>query len=165
MQTSESGTGIARATRDDIEDLVRMFGNLHRFNASLDDRFELAKNWEVVLREQLDETCGQDDTAIWLARASETPAGFLMVKDQQGSPLYAHQHWVEITAIYVEKEFRGTGISHQLIDQANTWALDRDVDDIRLYVTANNDRARNFYESAQFEHIQEIWSRAVVPSD
>lgn len=154
---------ISRATYADCDDLVRMFERLHDFNASLNEQFRLADNWEPVLRHSLETMHGEDRTAIWIARVDGKPAGFLMVEQHLGSPIFEHQRWAEITGIYVDREFRGTSISHNLIGHAYEWAAERGLRDIRLYVTSNNDRARAFYEAEGFTHIQEIWSRPVVP--
>ena len=156
---------IARATYDDCDDLVRMFEHLHDFNASLNEQFKLADNWEPVLRHSLEMMHGEDRTAIWIARVDGRSAGFLMIEQHLDSPIFARQRWAEITAIYVGPDFRGTSVSHNLIGHAYEWAAERGLDDIRLYVTANNDRARAFYEAEGFTHIQEIWSRPIVPND
>lgn len=156
---------IAEGTYADCDQLVRMFERLHEFNASLNEQFELATNWEPMLRHQLEVTHGGDDTAIWIARVDGNAAGFLMVKQHHGSPLFAQQHWAEITGIYVERQYRGTDVSHRLIARAYEWAAARHLDDMRLYVTANNDRARAFYEAEGFTHIQEIWSRTILSGD
>src|SRR3712207_5552095 len=39
---------ITQASAVDTLDLVRLFGELHRYNATLDPRFELADNWEQL---------------------------------------------------------------------------------------------------------------------
>lgn len=156
-----SSTTISAATRMDVDELVRMFEHLHQFNASLNVRFELAEDWERVLRDELQATHGEEHTAIWLARVNDTAAGFVMVEQRQGSRLFAQLHWAEIIGIYVEPRYRGSDVSHCLITQAYEWAEERGLDDIRLYVTATNDRARAFYRTEGFVHIQEIWTRAI----
>ncbi len=154
-------TTITSATRMDIDELVRMFEHLHQFNASLNEQFTLAEDWEQVLRQQLQSSHGEKHTAIWIARVSDIAAGFIMVEQRHGSPLFAQQHWAEISGIYVEPASRGSDVSHCLITHAYDWAAERGLDDIRLYVTANNDRARAFYQTEGFLHIQEVWTRPI----
>ena len=163
LPSRDPAISIKPATLDDIDELVRMFAHLHAFNASLNEQFELAGNWEAMLRHQLEATHGEERTAIWIAWQDGLPAGLLMVEEQHGSPLFAQRRWAEITGIFVEREHRGTDVSHNLIARAYDWASSRKLDDIRLYVTTNNDRARAFYESEGFTHIQEIWSRPITP--
>ena len=163
MLTRDPTITIAPARAEDLRVLLRMFGNLHEFNASLNERFELAPNWEGILRDKLERECDLDHSATWIAWVGGTAAGFLMIEEHEGSPLFAQRHWAEITGIYVDRAFRGTDVSHDLIACAYEWAAARDLSDIRLFVTANNSRARAFYETEGFAHIQEIWSRTIPP--
>lgn len=161
MSTRDPNITIAAARQEDYDALFRMFEHLHEFNASLNERFELADDWEEVLHARIEWEREQTHNAIWIAWVAGQPAGFLMIEEHEGSPLFAQRHWAEITGIYVDRAYRGTNVSHDLIGHAYDWAADRNLSDIRLFVTANNTRARAFYETEGFTHIQEIWSRAV----
>ncbi len=165
MLTRDPNIAILPARHEDIDVLVRMFEHLHEFNASLNERFELAENWEAILRAKIDRESHLEQNANWIAWVAGTPAGFLMIEEHEGSPLFAQRHWAEITGIYVDRSFRGTAVPHDLIACAYDWAAERDLSDIRLFVTANNSRARAFYETEGFTHIQEIWSKIIPPRE
>src|SRR5437868_6391664 len=100
--------------------IAMLFEKLHRFNTSLNDKFALAPNWREILSEQFSQTY-QSDSALWLLAWNESqPVGLLILQAQDDSPFFPHCLGIELTALYVEAEFRGTGLAQQLMQAAKT---------------------------------------------
>lgn len=154
---------LARAGMDDFDAMATLFAALHAHNAALDSCFGLAPNWRTLLREHFSRTY-TDAGALWLLAWDDTdPVGLLLMESHQDSPLFTHRRWAELVALYVAPEFRGAGLARQLADAARAWAATQGFDRIQLYVTATNDRARNFYRRCGFNPVQEIWRLEVEP--
>lgn len=135
-----------------------LFEKLHDFNASLNEKFTLAPNWREALYEQFLQTY-QSDSALWLLAWNESqPVGMLLLQVQTSSPLFQNsQKSIELVTLYVEAEFRGTGLAQQLMLAAKTWAKSYGASYMHLYVTSQNDRARAFYRRCGWHPAQEIW--------
>lgn len=56
----------------------------------------------------------------------------------------------ELYALYVQPRLIGTGIGRALIDAVHARAADRNFTSVRLWVLADNARARRFYEMAGY---------------
>lgn len=159
-----TGIVITEAGADDDETVEALFGELHHFNAALDPRFALADGWEHVLAEHLAHTRSAGHGVTLLAWMSDRPAGFLMMDGHTDSPLFLHRHWAEVLALYVTSEVRGQGLADQLVTTGLRWAHSRGFDRVQLHVTATNERARAFYQTAGFAPVQEIWRRELGPT-
>lgn len=66
-----------------------------------------------------------------------------------------------LNEIYVESDYRGTGLADDLLEAALEVARDQSLplDRIVLDVDPSNERARDFYERHEFEHWGEMVSR------
>lgn len=143
--------------------LATLFEKLHVFNASLNEKFALAPNWQEILSEQFLQTY-QSDSALWLLAWKESqPIGLLILQAKTGGQLFQHSPCVELVALYVEAEFHGTGLSQQLIQAAKTWAESYGASYMLLYVTNQNNRARAFYRRCGWHPAQEIWHMDLAP--
>ena len=63
--------------------------------------------------------------------------------------------------LYVSAAFRGTGLADRLMDRATLDARERDCEELRLDVDADNGRALAFYEKQGFETYREQLTRPV----
>ena len=135
-----------------------LFEKLHGFNASLNEKFTLAPNWQETLYEQFLQTY-QSDSALWLLAWNESqPVGMLLLQVPTDSPfVQPSQKSIELVTLYVEAEFRGTGLAQQLMQVARKWAKSHGASYMNLYVTSQNNRARAFYRRCGWHPAQEIW--------
>lgn len=156
---------INAATLTDTVDVIRLFGELHHFNASLDPRFELAGNWEQLVETYIEQLQQSNDSAWLLARHEHQTIGFVLVEVHTDSPLYRHRHWAEIVGLYVTPEYRGSNVAHLLMDRAYDWAVQHNLRVMQLYVTAANQRAHAFYSKQGFEDSQLIMRRWITQAD
>jgi len=181
MQTEVTPTFKLRtANLTDFEAVATLFEALHRFNASLDPRFELADNWRVLLHSHFQRTCTAAG-ALWLLACIDQPGiaahdgrngakrskavGLLIMEAHEDSPLFKHRRWAELVALYVEPAYQGSGLAAQLVAHAQTWVAEHGFDRVQLYVTSSNKPAKEFYRRCGFHPVQEIWRLAVTPSD
>lgn len=156
---------IVTATPADAEDVIRLFGELHRYNSSLDPRFALAEGWQQLVYQYLEQSESSADSAWLLARDNSRAVGFVLVEIHLDSPLYRHPRWAEIVGLYVEPEYRGGAVADLLMEQAYGWAVSRNLPMMQLYVTAANDSARRFYTKQGFANSQVIMRRALSAED
>ncbi len=162
---------VTAAGPDDVAAVTRLFGALHRYNASLDPAFALADGWEELLRDHFLRT-HEDQGALWLlarpCRESggrfREPVGLLLVEAHRDSPLFRERSWAELVALYVAPERQGSGLATRLLDEAITWASAGGFDRLQLYVTATNLRARAFYRRSGLRPTQEIWRMELIAS-
>lgn len=147
---------IVPASHDDCTAVCRLFGDLHSYNASLDSHFALSDDWEVLLRDEFTHT-HKDPNRLWLlVKDGAAAVGLLIAAVHTDSPLFRHRQWVEVQAVYVADTHRHMGIARRLLDCAYTWAAERNLPRVQLYVTASNVRAQSVYEDEGFAVIQAI---------
>ncbi len=63
-------------------------------------------------------------------------------------PPYPHAHW--LYGMFVQPEFRGTGVATQLVDAVVTWAKSEGATTLGLHVTTSLPRPRAFYAKCGF---------------
>lgn len=156
---------VRNADADDDPIVARLFAALHAFNADLEPRFALGADWRALLATHLSTARRTGAGATLLAEIGGEVAGMVMLESHTDSPLFAHRHWAEIVALYVEPDARGSGVARILVEAGRDWALARGFGETRLYVTAANERARAFYRACGFNPLQEIWAVSHEPLD
>lgn len=152
---------IVRAQQHDCEAVVKLFGALHAYNASLDAHFALSTNWQIILRNEFYSTVNSPDKRWFLVKDSHKSVGLLIASIHTDSPLYRHRQWVEVEALYVASSHRRMGIARQLLDCAYAWAAARNLNRVQLYVTATNVRAQNVYTDEGFITAQAIMRKTL----
>jgi GNAT superfamily N-acetyltransferase len=154
---------IARATHDDFEAVAMLYAALHGYNASLNEQFDLADNWRLLLHEHFIRTYMTERTLWMLAWDQQQPRGLLLLESHLDSPLFRHRTWIELVALYVDPAARGTGLAQRFMEEAKYWVEQHSMAQMRLYVTTQNERARSFYRGCGWQPIQEIWSLTLAP--
>ena len=84
----------------------------------------------------------------YLAINGSTAVGIAAGILDQNEPLRA-----ELVSMWVAPTQRRLGIGRMLVDAVLTWARGRNVLNLCLMVTSNNDHARQFYQSVGFTRI------------
>ena len=104
---SPNRTQIVAAQLADGDAVVKLFGALHAYNASLDQHFALSDEWESLLREQFAETFENPDRLWLLVKDGDRAVGLLIAAVHSDSPLFRDRCWVEVEALYVAPTHRG----------------------------------------------------------
>lgn len=155
------GLKIVPATYADCDDVVDLFGALHRYNASLDHHFVLADNWKDLLREQFHTTYCDPNMQWLLVKDGNQTVGLLIAAVNTDSPLFRHRRWVEVQALYVADSHRRQGVACRLLNRAYAWAESMGLPRVQLYVTASNVRAQTVYEDQGFIISQAIMRKTL----
>jgi GNAT superfamily N-acetyltransferase len=152
------------AQDSDFWAVAQLFGDLHTFNAALDQRFRLADGWEARLRSHFMQTYSAPG-ALWLLAWDDTqPVGLLLMEAHTDSPLFAERQWAELVALYVAPAQRGGDLGRRLVAIGKQWAATNGFDRLQLYVTAANAHAKRFYARCGLRPTQEIWRADLQPT-
>lgn len=152
---------IVAANEADCDDVVALFGALHRYNASLDGLFALSDDWESLLRQDFAETFESADKQWMLAKSGQRAIGLMIAAVHTDSAMFRHRQWVEVEGLYVEESHRGTGLAQRLLRKAYNWALEMKLPRVQLYVTASNERAKSVYDGQGFAITQAIMRKSL----
>jgi ribosomal protein S18 acetylase RimI-like enzyme len=79
-----------------------------------------------------------EDKALFVVIGDETPVGYIALSTDWNN-------LASIDDIAVDIDWRGTGAAQRLVQQAVTWAKERDLPGIRLETQTNNVAACRFY--------------------
>lgn len=82
---------LAPAMRNDFEAVATLFVALHAYNASLNEQFALAYDWQPLLREHFLRTHESESTFWLLAWEGQRPVGLLLLENHLDSPLFRHR--------------------------------------------------------------------------
>ena len=90
--------------------------------------------------------------------ADNTVAGYVFVLPESHRFIWDA---AVLNEIYVDPDYRGTGVADDLVDAAVAFARDQDLplDRLVLDVDRENDRAKGFYDRHGFEHWGEMVAR------
>lgn len=147
---------IVPARLADCDEVVALFGALHRYNASLDAHFALSDGWETILAEQFRSSWNSPDMMWLLVKQGSKAVGLLIAGVHTDSPLFRHRQWVEVQAVYIADSHRRLGLARRLLNRAYDWAAALNLPRVQLYVTASNVRAQSVYEEEGFAATQAI---------
>lgn len=103
--------------------------------------------WQVSQRAAVEAVCGDADTHVWIAIATDLPVGFVAVK------LHSEDHLGEVYMVAVDPDFQGRGIGTALIEFALDWMKEAGME-IAMVETGGDPGhapARQTYEKAGFE--------------
>ncbi len=155
-----AGIRIHRVRPDDGERYREV-----RLAALRDSPFAFASTYEeeAVLpdaqwREWASQRAGGDSNAVFFALdSSDRPIGIVAVFYPETRPADA-----ELVSMWVAPEARGGGVGGRLVDTAIRWATETRAESVWLWVTRDNDAARQLYQRKGFALTGEYTS---LPSD
>lgn len=161
--TVERAWNIVPLQHSEVAELKAMFWQLHAFNSSLDPRFALSESWEEGFDSHLAEILQGRQAICFMARDrhSGRPTGFVLAGVHSDSSMWKHREWAEIEALFVDKEWRGSGLAQELLDAVYDWAEKQGQSVVQLYVTATNERAINLYQNEGFRPVQQIMRKVL----
>ena len=89
-----------------------------------------------------------DEVEVIVALFQEDVVGSAYAKVVKSKPYLKFDSHAYLGFMYVRPEYRGRGISGQIIDRLTDWARDRNLTELRLEVYAENSSAIKAYEKA-----------------
>ncbi|AIC95931.1 GNAT family N-acetyltransferase [Shouchella lehensis] len=120
-------------------------------------QFDLMKHRDRVAMEQkqealLLESLQRDDLSLFIAEKDHHFLGFLEMRLQ--SDFFTNERQAYISAVATTSEAEGKGVGKRLMQKAEEWAQEHEVNTIVLDVFKANEHAVTFYET--FGYQQEI---------
>ena len=94
--------------------------------------------------------------------------GMLSCFEEENTPYFYPPKYARIQTPFVRPEARGRGLMPRLLDAAYRWARERELTEVRLFVSAMADQANRLAEEHGFEAIAVIRRRSIewdLPSD
>lgn len=158
------GLQFVTACQSDCDSVIRLFGALHTYNASLDHHFALSDNWEDLLHQEFHATYANADKLWLLVKTDNEAVGLLIASVHTDSAMFRYRQWVEVEALYVADSHRRMGIAGRLLDAVYDWAVSKNLPRVQLYVTATNVRAQHVYEQEGFITAQAIMRKKLAAS-
>lgn len=97
------------------------------------------------------------DTEVIVALHDHEIIGAGYVKIALAKPYLKFENYAYVGFMFVKPEYRGKGVSNQIIGQLKNWAKSRNLDELRLEVYEDNDSAMKAYEKFGFKkHLVEM---------
>ena len=142
----------SQPSKDDWAWFIPKYGqtaweSMHSHRKNLTSIEEVQAN----LEKQIERFRGPDglENIAYVARNEDgEPVGFIWLIESTSGFTAAAFAW--IMCIYVEAGFRGKGIGRKLMELGEKWARERDLIDIILNVSNENEVAIRLYESMGF---------------
>jgi GNAT superfamily N-acetyltransferase len=88
-------------------------------------------------------------------------AGYVAAEISESPPVFARGDALYVADLYVRPAFRGDGLAGDLLDAVESWGAERGCERAELHVNARNDRARDVYESRDYEVFQHKLRRSL----
>lgn len=93
-----------------------------------------------------------DDTEVLVVTVGQQIVGCIYGQIRPRKDFFKTSHLGYIGFMYVKKNYRGQGLSQQLIAAIKSWFNQRGISEIILHVYAKNPRAISAYEKIGFEN-------------
>jgi ribosomal protein S18 acetylase RimI-like enzyme len=144
---------IRRAKQSDIPEVLPMVGKI----CALHETWDAAKYGFLPNPAQRYEgwlgKLVKSDRSIFLVAEEESNqkiAGFLVATIDQEIPIYRLKEFAFIHDLWVEPEYRRSGVARQLVMESVAQLKKMGVKQIRLDTAANNDAARKLFSECGF---------------
>ncbi len=100
-----------------------------------------------------------EDQVFLLAICGAEPVGTIRCAIASGTPVLRESTRGFLTAAYVTPRFRRHGVLRALVEAATAWCAARDVHDLRLHCTRENDEGNAAWEALGFEVVEVVRRR------
>ncbi len=118
--------------------------------------FSLNLKGDPIQYYDLEAMLASDDCEILVGEAPSQDSQIVAcgyARLERSSDFYSHTHNVYLGFMYVLPEFRGQGISGQLLNALMDWGKNNDAGEARLDVYSLNESAIRAYEKAGFKSL------------
>ena len=140
---------IRLANPGDIDALCLLYQQFYDYNAEQQPAYYCSIGESGRYPENV---IAKSDGDIFVAEAEDAIIGFLHVEEETTPPFppVVPHTFACIVDLYVEPEHRKKGAGKALLEHAKTWAKDRGLEYLELFVLEENTIGRNFYEREHF---------------
>ncbi len=157
---------IHRATQNDFDDLLRLNHDLftyehdHGFWETYDLDWTYSDDGKRVFRSYFTD----DNAAAWVATNEHGEAVGYLAAVFHDKPFRKPNRVSEIEMVYIDENYRCSGIGRTLVDECKKWSTEQGAGIIRVGAMALNQHARDFYEKWGFEEAEIIYEIHVAGS-
>jgi ribosomal protein S18 acetylase RimI-like enzyme len=139
---------IRKALASDLESLIPLIKALDAYHVEIMP--ENFKTFDGPTRpmELLQKKVASPDNALFIALDDSKVVGFADIQKSSNPPypMFIQKSFALLDNLYVQPEFRGTGLAHTLFDKAKEWAREQGLTSLQLKVYNKNEGAIRFYE-------------------
>lgn len=139
---------VREATLQDYESLCRFFSEVDREHR--EQHPELFREAAGPAREfvYIRALITDRDSAVWVAEDAGAPVGcvVIIIRESPDVPILVPIRYAMVDTLVVAAAYRGAGVGHALMAQAEAWAERRGIHRIELNVFEFNIAARHFYQ-------------------
>jgi len=155
-------TTVRRATLDDLDEILALWAHyirVHRANPA----YRNMPHDALPQRRALfaDHIRGDGSDVFVVMGADGSLEGMLSCFEEENAPYFHPPRYARIQTPYVRPEARGRGHLNLLLDEAYRWARERELTEVRFFVSAMADLANQLAEEHGFEAIAVIRRRAI----
>jgi GNAT superfamily N-acetyltransferase len=164
-----SASYVRRATPDDLDEVLSLWVHyirIHRRNPAYRNvPPDALKKRRAVFEKHIS---GEDSEVFVVVGEDGSLEGFLSCFEESNTSYFHPPKYGRVQTPFVRPEARGRGHMRRLLNEAYRWARERELTEVRLYVSAMADDANRLAEEQGFEAIAVIRRRAIewdFPSD
>ena len=137
------------ATLDDIEILLEF----EQAVISAERPFNPTLKPDKIYYYDIEALIVSDQAELIVAVVADEIIGCGYVRIKKANPYISYSHYAYLGFMYIKAEFRGKGINQQLIERLKSWALGKNLTELRLDVYAQNISAIKAYQKAGFDEL------------
>ncbi|MFH1631386.1 MAG: GNAT family N-acetyltransferase [Candidatus Aenigmatarchaeota archaeon] len=156
---------IRKATLKDVPRLVEMWEDLIKYHKNLPVKIniykDMKKNAADVWRKYAKKMIRGKDSSIYVAEINEKLVGYSVLMIKKDPPVYKNEKIGYFSDAFVDKHFRGMGISSLLKDVAILWFRKKGLKYASLVVDPKNKHAHNIYKKWGFSDLHIVMRRKV----
>ena len=145
---------IKKARIKDINIILNFEKKLYDSSVKIMNKFtpqhicdiELKSDYDEILLKFIRSFIYSKNGTIFLSYINKKPVGHMIISIQKSHPIFKMKYFGRINTVFIEKEFRGLGISKKLKDEALKWFKFKNITRISLNVFPDNKSAIKAYK-------------------
>lgn len=145
---------IRAKTKEDCEICCKFMSKLIKYEAGLDGSI----NFDVEVGDLFEKNLNNQYFYFAYAKQEEVPIGFIFGYLQVGKGKVRSTNIVNLEGIFVDENFRKTGVGKQLLNSFENWAKEKFGKDFVIEITYinSNENAKKFYDSLGYKPVKTI---------
>lgn len=136
---------VRRATEDDIDDIVKLWGEMWDFHSKFDPRFVASPFADRVMQEWIQDHLNRAQAVVLVAERSGRIVGYLLGMILQNPPIVPYQIFGYISEIAVTESERRKGTGRLLVEEVHRWFKKNYVTYVEVNVSVKNAVSRGFW--------------------
>jgi len=154
------GVVVREAQVSDLDEIMRLYGQLMGLHEILDPRLALDQNGIAAFREHLQNVLGSEYDRVLVAEASDGAglAGFVMGRLAQNPPVFRQPYYGYVTDMCVDERWRRRGIGRALFEALRGWFHEQGLLTMQVNVAARNPVSQAFWRAVGFtDYLDRLW--------